>query len=227
MSTLTFRPNDKLYLRDPQHTTLGMSIIQRSIEMIDRLGFEQFTFKKLAAEIASTEASVYRYFINKHRLLAYLISWYWNWEEYRVNLATAGLTHPEEKLRAAIRVISSEKKADPNFDFIADEALHRIVVTELDKTYLTKWVDQDHQSGLFEGFQALGQRIAGFISETNPAYPYPQSLSSTLLLTVNRQLFFADHIPSLSNFDGNESRQDQHQRLHEFAEGLVFGAISR
>jgi AcrR family transcriptional regulator len=227
LATLTFRPSDKLYLRDPQHTTLGMSIIQRGIELIDRLGFEQFTFKKLAAEIGSTEASIYRYFINKHRLLAYLISWYWNWEEYRVTMATASLIKPEDKLRAAIRVISSEKKADPNFDFITDEALYRIVLAELDKAYLTKSVDHDHRAGLFEGLQSLSLLIAGFISETSPGYAYAQSLSSTLLFTVNRQLFFAEHIPPLSNFDGNESRQDQHQRLFEFAEKLVFGAISR
>ena len=56
--------------------------------MIDQLGFEQFTFKKLARAIGSTEASVYRYFDNKHRLLTYLIAWYWKWMEYQINYRT-------------------------------------------------------------------------------------------------------------------------------------------
>jgi hypothetical protein len=47
MPNLIFKLNDHLYLRDPQHTPLGQNIVRVSIEMIDRLGFEQFTFKKL------------------------------------------------------------------------------------------------------------------------------------------------------------------------------------
>lgn len=54
MATLTFRLNQNLYLRDPQHTDLGQKIIRKSVDMIDKLGFEQFTFKKLADEIEST-----------------------------------------------------------------------------------------------------------------------------------------------------------------------------
>ena len=61
--------NDRYFLRDPLHTELGTKIVSQSILMIDQLGFEQFTFKKLAHAIGSTEASVYRYFDNKHRLL--------------------------------------------------------------------------------------------------------------------------------------------------------------
>jgi hypothetical protein len=49
--------NHNAYLRDPERTELGRKIISESIHMMDALGFEQFTFKKLAAEISSTEAS--------------------------------------------------------------------------------------------------------------------------------------------------------------------------
>ena len=37
--------------------------------MIDALGFEDFTFKKLGQEIGSNESSVYRYFDSKHKLI--------------------------------------------------------------------------------------------------------------------------------------------------------------
>ena len=88
MATLFFKLNDHLYVRDPQHTALGQNIINKGVELIDRLGFEQFTFKKLAEEIGSTEASIYRYFENKHRLLHYLTAWYWSWLEYQIDYET-------------------------------------------------------------------------------------------------------------------------------------------
>ena len=61
--------NDGLYQRDPQETVLGQKIIKHSIVLIDEIGFEAFNFKKLASCMKSTEASVYRYFENKHCLL--------------------------------------------------------------------------------------------------------------------------------------------------------------
>lgn len=91
MGQLTFKLNEKLYVRDPQSTPLGQKIVQKSIEMIDSMGLEQFTFKKLATEVHSTEPSIYRYFENKHRLLHYLTAWYWSWMDYRLDLATASL----------------------------------------------------------------------------------------------------------------------------------------
>ena len=47
--------------RDPQETELGRKIIEFSIILIEKIGFEAFTFKKLANEIGSTEKSIYRY----------------------------------------------------------------------------------------------------------------------------------------------------------------------
>ncbi len=58
--------NPGLYIKDPQHSDLGKRIIKHSILLIDKIGFEQFNFKKLAEEMKSTEASIYRYFENKH-----------------------------------------------------------------------------------------------------------------------------------------------------------------
>jgi len=65
--------NEKLYLRDPQDSTLGKKIIRYSILLIDEIGFEAFNFKKLAIKMESTEASVYRYFENKQFLLRKII----------------------------------------------------------------------------------------------------------------------------------------------------------
>lgn len=224
MTVLSFKLNDHLYVRDPQHTKLGQNIISKSVALIDQLGFEQFTFKKLAAEIESTEASVYRYFENKHRLLHYLISWYWSWLEYKVDLATVNVQKPEDRLKACLRTIAEEKKYDPSFEFVNEEALYRIVVEELDKTYLTKWVDADNKDGLFGSFKSLCKKIAGIVHEINPDYEFPNALISSVLLAAKQQYFFLSHLPSLSNI-----KQDQfkHAKLYEFLETLVFKTIKK
>lgn len=222
MAILTFKLNNHLFLKDPQQTDLGQNIISKSVELIDRLGFEQFTFKKLAHEINSTEASVYRYFENKHRLLLYLVSWYWNWIEYRVEISISNIEDPADKLKAGIRVITDKKNFDSSFAFIDEVALHRIVIAELDKTYLTKDVDKDNQEGLFGGFKSLCTKIAALISGVEPNYPYPNSLASTVVLTSKQQLFFSNHLPSLSNVKVNDKIYDE---IYEFIEKLIFGAL--
>ncbi len=222
MATLAFKLNEHLYLRDPQHTQLGQNIIQKSVEMIDRLGFEQFTFKKLAEEISSTEASIYRYFENKHKLLVYLISWYWHWIEYRIDISTGSLQNPQEKLRACLRVLADEKKYDAAFEFVNEEALHRIVVAELDKTYQTKGVDDYNKEGLFGGFKSVCRKITAVILEVNPSYPFAAALVSTILVSSNQQLFFSEHLPSLTNIGTGSERYD---KLYKFMENVVFNAI--
>lgn len=222
MATLAFKLNEHLYLRDPQHTQLGQKIIQKSVEMIDHLGFEQFTFKKLAEAINSTEASIYRYFENKHKLLVYLISWYWHWIEYRIDIATGSMQNPSEKLRACLRLLAQEKKYDEAFEFVNEEALHRIVVAELDKTYQTKGVDDYNKEGLFGGFKSVNRKIASVILEINPSYEHVSSLVSTILVTGHQQLFFSEHLPSLTTIG---TGQERYTKLYKFMENVVFNAI--
>lgn len=222
MASLAFKLNDHLYLKDPQHTELGQNIISKSVELIDRLGFEQFTFKKLANEIDSTEASIYRYFENKHRLLLYLVSWYWSWIEYRIENSISNIHLPDEKLKACIKVITDKKNFDSSFAFVDEVALHRIVIAELDKTYLTKDVDKDNQEGLFGGFKSLCKKIAYLISDVEPDYKYSNSLASTIVLASKQQLFFSSHLPSLSSIQVNNNVHDE---IYEFIEMLIFNTI--
>ena len=87
--------SSKLYVRDPQETTLGKKIIKESIVLIDQIGFEAFTFKKLAKKMESTEASMYRYFENKHMLLLYLVSWYWEWVGFLIDVNIKNIVDPK------------------------------------------------------------------------------------------------------------------------------------
>ncbi len=223
MAIISFRLNEKLFLRDPQSSELGQNIVCHSIALIDSIGFEQFTFKKLADKIDSTEASIYRYFENKHRLLVYLIDWYWTWIDYRIEFAIQNLRSPEERLQAALKVIIEEKKNDPGIAFVDEQALQRIVMAEFDKTYLTKQVDIDNKEGLFIPYKAVCKRLAEQIKMANPAYPHPHTLISTTMLSINHQLFYAQHLPSLT--DLNKDSAKSHQALYEFCESFIFKAI--
>ncbi|HNP94278.1 MAG TPA: TetR/AcrR family transcriptional regulator, partial [Cyclobacteriaceae bacterium] len=115
-----------------------------------------------------------------------------------------------------------EKQFDPSFAFVDEVALHRIVVSELDKTYLTKWVDKDNEEGLFGGFKSLCKKIAGMVIEINPQYPYPNSLISTVLLAAKQQAFFSIHLPSLTNVTKDVNGAEQ---INKFINRLVFDTI--
>lgn len=225
MAILTFKLNENLFLRDPQNTELGRNIISKSVEMIEDLGFELFTFKKLAEEIGSTEASVYRYFENKHRLLIYLIDWYWTWLEYRLDFEINNVIDPEERLRKCLKLLTQDVKTDTQIAFVKEEMLQQIVMTEFEKTYLTKQVDLDNKEGLFLPYKIVCKKIAAIILEINPNYSFPHSLASTALLALTHQLYYAQHLPSLSDIKYDVKKNNK--KLYEFLEGLLLNTIQK
>jgi len=190
--------NEKLFVRNPNDTELGKRIITESILMIDELGFELFTFKKLAHQIESTEASIYRYFENKHRLLLYLISWYWVWLDFQMTFKTNNIKSPQERLRIIIQILSQLQLDDPDTE-INESALYRIVVAESSKAYLTKLVDSANRDGLYKEYKDLCKKIACVILEIDSSCKYPHSLVTTIIEASHNQVFFANHLPSLTD----------------------------
>lgn len=223
MAIISFQLNENLFLRDPQATELGKRIIQRSIQLIDKMGFEDFTFRKLAEDIQSTEASIYRYFENKNRLLLYLIDWYWTWLDYRIDYSLVNVKEPRARLQLCLKVLAEENAVDPNIAFVDEHVLQRIAYLEFEKTYLTKNVDADNKDGLFSPYKLLCRKIADVINEINPDYPFPHALVSTLMLTLQHQLFYAEHLPALTDIKYNPRKH--HQKLYEFLEHFTFRAL--
>lgn len=220
--TIQMKLNERLYLRDPQDTKLGRKIIQHSILLIDEIGFESFTFKKLADQISSTEASVYRYFENKHLLLVYLLCWYWEWMKFRIDYNTMNIEDPRRKLQIAISSVVDTTRRNTSIDFVDEDVLHRIVVAEATKAYHTKEVDKENQHGFFLTYKALAKKIAVIIKEVDPGYPYPRALASTLLEMANNHIYFALHLPSLTDVTVENGNLSQVEKLLEdFAFGLL------
>lgn len=219
-----FKLTSNLFLRDPQTSDLGLTIIEQSIALIHRMGFDQFTFKKLGAHIGSPEASIYRYFENKHRLLLYLMDWYWTWLDYKMDFRNQNIADPRERLRNCLRLLVEEKNPDPDIPFVDEQKLQQIVNSEFEKTYLTRRVDADNREGLFLPYKAICAKISSLIGEINPRYPSPRSLASTVMLSANHQLYYARHLPSLTDIKADSKRK--HRELIDFLESLVMNTIN-
>ncbi|WP_019948494.1 TetR/AcrR family transcriptional regulator [Hymenobacter aerophilus] len=222
MNPLRIELNERLYLRDPQDTELGRRLVAESVKLLDEIGLEQFTFKKLAQRMESTEASLYRYFENKHRLLVYLVSWYWAWLRYQIRFHTHNVPDAAQRLRLILGILTRAHHDDPSTPSLDEAALHRIVVNEASKAYLTHDVDQDNQAGLFREYKRLVAEVAEVVAELNPAYPYPRALVSTLVEAARKQHFFARHLPGLTDTPG---AGEQEQNVCHFLESLAFGAL--
>jgi len=169
-----------LYLRDPKETTLGQSILKHSIILIDDLGFEHFTFKKLAAKINSTEASIYRYFENKHLLLVYLSNWYWEYMYVNIQNKLEHINSPEEKLKIAIAGILDSMTKNDGIGYIDEDILHNIMVSQADKVYRIKEVTEENKNGFFLAYKKVVRFISDIMLEVDPDFPYARILASTL-----------------------------------------------
>ena len=144
--------SDELYIKDPESSVLGKKIVSHSIQMIDELGFEAFTFKKLGMAIGSPESSIYRYFDCKHSLLVYLYAWYWSWMEYRLVFAIINNNSATEKLKNAIDILCRPIEMDKTFEHIDEIILNRIIVEESTKVFHNKTVDEHNEKGSFQVF---------------------------------------------------------------------------
>ena len=214
--------NEKLFLRDPEQSDLGRRIIRQGILLIDEIGFEETTFRKLAERMGTKEASIYRYFENKHRLLVYLVAWYWQWLDFQVVFETNNLTDPREKLERVLRILLHLNVSIPATpEEINLSSLHNIVICEASKAYLTRHVTDDNRQQLFKPYKDLTARMARLILEYNPTYPYARSRASSLIETAHYQAFFRRYLPSLTDF----SDQEGPQPLLEFLRHLLFASL--
>ena len=218
LSNIKININDKIFIKDPETSDLGKKIIEESIVLIEAIGFEHFTFKKLGEKIGSNESSVYRYFENKHKLLVYLTSWYWGWVEYKLAFGTSNMEDSLEKLKRAITIITQENTDDLNTPYVNEAILHKIIVSEFTKTLLTKQVDQENKEGYFLVFKRVIYRLSEIITENNPEYLFSKSLASTIVLGALSQQFMQEHLKTITSCN-------QPKLVKEFYIDLAINAI--
>ena len=209
--------NDKLSIKNPDSTELGRKIIEHSILLINTLGFEKFTFKKLSLTIESPESSIYRYFKNKHMLLLYLVNWYWSWLDYKIILKIANIKQPKEQLKRAINILSSPVLKDNSFEYVNEIALNKIIIEESVKVFHTKQIDIENKNGMFDAYKRIINRMSGIILAINSNYKYPHTLVSTIIEGNLQQQYYKNHLPSLV---------DKSNSLTEFYTNLALKTIT-
>lgn len=215
--------NEALFLRNPENSDLGRKIIQHSIQLIYKNGFEVFTFKKLAVDIGTTEAGIYRYFENKHKLLVYITACYWRWLEFQISYHTNNIIDPTVKLNRVIKLLATTVEDDKLTSYVDESLLHQIVISEGSKAYLTKQVGEDNKQQFFKPYKDLCAVIGNIILECAPKYKYPKSLASTIIEMAHFQNFFMNNLPSLTDF--GESKDET--AIISFLNDLVFSSIKK
>ena len=196
---IRFTTNDKLFIRDPEGTETGKQIVKNSIDLIYELGFEQFTFKKLATEIGSTEATIYRYFENKHRILLYIMNWYWSYLEFLVDFKLQNVSDKRTKLKLIVDLLTHElPESSGKLDY-NKKYLNQIVISESSKAYLVKDVSEINKNAAFKPYKDLCAKISEVIKSYNPKYKFPKSLSATLIETSHQQQYFSMYLPRLTD----------------------------
>ena len=219
--SLQIKMNEALFLRNPESSELGKNILKHSIQLIYKSGFEAFTFKKLAEDIGTTEAGIYRYFENKHKLLVYLTAWYWCWLEFQISFHTNNIKDPAVKLKKVIKLLASAVEDDEQTSHVNESFLHQIIISEGSKAYLTKQVGADNKQHFFKPYKDLCAVVGNLILECNPKYKYPRSLASTIIEMAHFQNFFMNNLPSLTDFNKNK----EESAIIAFLNDLVFSSL--
>ncbi|MBA4302670.1 MAG: TetR family transcriptional regulator [Sphingobacteriaceae bacterium] len=214
------QPAAAFYKKEPESSELGKRIVGEGLMLMKELGFEAFTFRKLAERLQTTEASVYRYFENKHHLLLYYMSMYWLWLEYQLTFGLQNLPDTQVRLFKAIDMLSRPEQLHWEFTGLDFTAMQHVVVSEWGKVYYTHDIDAENAAGLFADYQRFCQRLSGLIREAAPGYIYPNSLVSATMNVLFVQRFYALHLPTLTDLQTNDDR------ITDFVKSLVQGALN-
>jgi len=220
---LQIQMNNKLYLRNPDDSELGRNIISHSILIIKEKGLEDFTFKKLAKSIGTTEAGIYRYFENKRLLLTYLTAWYWSWLEFQIQTQTKNMKDKKLKVSKIIELVLMRSENEMVSDYINEYDLYQIILTDSVKTYHNNKVSEDNKDQLFKPYKDLCALIGDILLEVNPKYKFPKSLASTIIEVSHCQVYFRHNLPLLTDF-GNDKDKNC---IVSFVESLVFSCLGK
>ena len=148
--------------------------------------------------MSCTEASVYRYFENKHMLLVYLCSWYWDYLNYLIEIDTRNFSNPEKKLRIEIKTIVNSSSAQSPTDFIDQSKLHIVIAEHFFKAMFNITTSVTAKENLFANYRNLNYNLTSIVKEFNPKFKYPCAMASTIIKMSIDHSYYADQICSLT-----------------------------
>ncbi len=210
------RINPDVYLKNPIDSDLGKKIILAAVDMIDELGYDKFTFKKLGQKINSTEASIYRYFKNKHSLLVYLSAWYWEFLLYHIQVHTMSIDDPREQLKTAIHNLVNISASAKNQSILDMCKLQSIVNEQFYKIVRTKKVMAQNDSGYFESYKKLCSALASIFNNIDSTFEYPMTMATSVVeMSINNH-FCCNNLPSLTEIKCGTNQKDQIENMIQY-----------
>jgi len=108
-------------------------------------------------------------------------------------------------------------------EYINESILFQIIMKEGSKTYHISDVDEENKYGLFIPYKELVGKVSNIILENNEDFKYGKSLSSTIFEMICNQIYYAEHLPRLTNLGKKNTLED----LETMVTDIVFGAIGR
>ena len=144
--------------------------------------------------------------------------------KFQIDYNTMNLTSAADKLKVVLSVLVESSQTNPAIGYVDENLLHRIVVAESSKAYHTKLVDQENKEGYFVNYKSLCETISDIILELNPDYIYPHALASSLIEMANTNIYFAEHIPALT--DITVQKGDQIENVRNLLSHVAFAAIN-
>lgn len=207
MPRYLIEPDAGLALRDTT-SPMGMRILTEGLVLMNEIGLEAFTFKKLAERMGSTEATMYHYFANKQRLLQYYFQVYWLWLATYCQQEGRGLKDPVDRLHGDIRAICGLWPADARAAQFDPAELRELVINEGSKSFLHKNVDSDNERKVFKPYKDLCAHIAAEVKACSPRTKHARSFATTLVEMAHSLEFAMEHLPALTELsERRDSRQ--------------------
>lgn len=220
MPRYLIEPDPGLALRD-LNTPLGARILQDGLVLMNDLGLESFTFKKLADRTGCTEVTVYHYFANKQRLLQYYFQVYWLWLATYCQEEGKSLKDPLDRLRGDIRALCGTWPPAARANTFDPAALRELVINEGSKSFLHKDVDSDNELKLFKPYKDLCAHIAREVKAASPRARHARSFATTLVEMAHSLEFAMHHLPALTELSAKKGRAPLAGYLIDLAERYV------
>ena len=211
MPRYLIEPAPDLALRDTG-SPMGVRILAEGLALLNEIGLEAFTFKKLAERIGCTEVTVYHYFANKQRLLQYYFQVYWLWLVTHCQQEGKGLNDPRARLHGDIRALCGLWPADALAAQFDPATLRELVISEGSKSFMHKNVDSDNELKLFKPYKDLCAHIATELKACAPRMRSSRSFATTLVEMAHSLEFAMHHLPALTEL----SEKKERRKLAEF-----------
>ena len=160
-------------------------------------------------------------------LLTYLVSWYWEWVSYLIDINTMNIDNPKVKLKKIIETLVYASKENPSISYVNESVLHRIIIAEGAKAYHTKMVDKENKDGFFKNYKQLSEKVAAVIGELKPSFPYPRTLASNLFEMANNHIYFAQHLPRLTDVKVKKENFDEVEQMLEYFAFTLLGCSEK